>query len=488
MDVEKGKVIKVMVLSILILLFFIFFFNWFGVKTVGHATYSEIENNCSLCKGLEEPGTPPPSGKPDPWDCYCANAEYYSSSCGGWMGGKKAEPIKEECNKWNIWEPYYAMEDLCNADDDNDGIVYGNIITGVCDNCPEKYNPNQGDQDNDDIGDACDNCPDKPNPDQGDQDNDDIGDACDDSDNDNYVIDDYYKNCTNKDDDDDDNLIDCQDPDCNDQIGAVKNQDGCLNSECICEFGEEKTCDDGFDNDGDDDDANNEKCENDEIYIKSNIKVGTNPMIALEGCCKKGQQCINSEGECFNETNYLNGYMCSKGNWIIPDIGPSLPLAHYAGTDCHDSDCYNTNKTGPQGGICCNPNQEDSCVAGAICNADKWECEEVNCKDGIDNDGLLGADCADPTCQGKICQDEPYKICNNNNTCVDWVRPGKAPGEQIVEIPLYTYQDVIKSLQKCVVIEGSGTGNQICGDKICILANAGKLACNEAGSSYATCG
>jgi len=38
------------------------------------------------------------------------------------------------------------------------------------------------------------------------------------------------------------------------------------------------------------------------------------------------------------------------------------------------------------------------------------------------------------------------------------------------------------------VIEGSGTGNQICGDKICILANAGKLACNEAGSSYATCG
>ena len=76
------------------------------------------------------------------------------------------------------------------------------------DDCPQVYDPDQGDMDNDSIGDACDkcnrtgpggivdrdgdgvddicdNCPQAPNENQENHDNDDTGDACDpDDDND----------------------------------------------------------------------------------------------------------------------------------------------------------------------------------------------------------------------------------------------------------------------------------------------------------------
>ena len=73
------------------------------------------------------------------------------------------------------------------VDTDNDGIP-DNI-----DNCPNVYNPDQADSDNDGVGDACDtgtdsdgdgvpdgedNCPHTYNPDQADSDNDGVGDAC----------------------------------------------------------------------------------------------------------------------------------------------------------------------------------------------------------------------------------------------------------------------------------------------------------------------
>jgi len=45
--------------------------------------------------------------------------------------------------------------------------------------CPNVYNPDQGDQDNDNIGDLCDNCPFHYNPGQEDLDGDGVGDACD---------------------------------------------------------------------------------------------------------------------------------------------------------------------------------------------------------------------------------------------------------------------------------------------------------------------
>lgn len=77
--------------------------------------------------------------------------------------------------------------DVCDNDDDNDGVLDG------ADNCPFFYNPDQSqlppvaqraalcnaDQDGDNVNDAFDNCPTVYNPDQKDTDGDGIGDACD---------------------------------------------------------------------------------------------------------------------------------------------------------------------------------------------------------------------------------------------------------------------------------------------------------------------
>ena len=76
----------------------------------------------------------------------------------------------------------------CYDSSDLDGDGIGNS----CDNCPEAYNPEQGDYDNDGIGDVCsldddsdtvldidDNCPFVGNPGQEDGDEDGVGDVCD---------------------------------------------------------------------------------------------------------------------------------------------------------------------------------------------------------------------------------------------------------------------------------------------------------------------
>lgn len=88
-----------------------------------------------------------------------------------------------------------------NTDSDGDGVV------DVNDNCPDDYNPEQIDSDNDGAGDLCDvdldndgvddsvdNCPADANSDQADADNDNIGDVCD-SDGDNDGVDDVVDNC-----------------------------------------------------------------------------------------------------------------------------------------------------------------------------------------------------------------------------------------------------------------------------------------------------
>lgn len=59
------------------------------------------------------------------------------------------------------------------ADVDDDGVG------DLCDNCPEDYNPTQSDVDLDSLGVPCDNCPEVFNPDQADLDDDNIGDLCD---------------------------------------------------------------------------------------------------------------------------------------------------------------------------------------------------------------------------------------------------------------------------------------------------------------------
>ncbi|MBD3217570.1 MAG: hypothetical protein GF310_04785 [candidate division Zixibacteria bacterium] len=92
-----------------------------------------------------------------------------------------------------LYNPYQGNADndsvgnLCDDDDDNDGILDDD------DNCPLHYNPGQENMDGDDYGDSCDvdidgdgssndhdNCPLTPNPDQDNYDGDEYGDACDD--------------------------------------------------------------------------------------------------------------------------------------------------------------------------------------------------------------------------------------------------------------------------------------------------------------------
>jgi hypothetical protein len=66
-----------------------------------------------------------------------------------------------------------GIGDLCDIDADNDQIP------NVADNCWLVPNADQVDSDSDGVGDVCDNCPFFPTPDQGDADGDGIGDYCD---------------------------------------------------------------------------------------------------------------------------------------------------------------------------------------------------------------------------------------------------------------------------------------------------------------------
>jgi len=65
-------------------------------------------------------------------------------------------------------------------DSDGDGFGDGGYPGNSCvmDNCPDTFNLEQLDIDNDGLGDACDNCPSVFNPDQADSDSDGVGDVC----------------------------------------------------------------------------------------------------------------------------------------------------------------------------------------------------------------------------------------------------------------------------------------------------------------------
>jgi hypothetical protein len=72
---------------------------------------------------------------------------------------------------------YYYVRAVrgCEVIDDFD---CDSILDGS-DNCPNNYNPEQENSDEDNLGNACDNCPNYTNPNQEDADHDSVGDACD---------------------------------------------------------------------------------------------------------------------------------------------------------------------------------------------------------------------------------------------------------------------------------------------------------------------
>jgi hypothetical protein len=86
-----------------------------------------------------------------------------------------------DCCTWyvrcNYPNPGEITLEVVHPDADNDGILFAS------DNCPDVYNPDQADSENnglgDDVGDVCDNCPAIENTDQADADDDAVGDVCD---------------------------------------------------------------------------------------------------------------------------------------------------------------------------------------------------------------------------------------------------------------------------------------------------------------------
>jgi len=75
----------------------------------------------------------------------------------------------------------FTVGDYECVDSDGDGLGDPGYPSNDCalDNCPNTFNLDQADGDEDDVGDACDNCPDKDNPLQINNDGDTWGDECD---------------------------------------------------------------------------------------------------------------------------------------------------------------------------------------------------------------------------------------------------------------------------------------------------------------------
>lgn len=76
------------------------------------------------------------------WIDHTMTVYYKTNNTGYYLANVKFEDMLENCG------------DLCNSnpDIDNDGVSIDD------DNCPNDYNPEQGDSDGDDIGDECDDC------------------------------------------------------------------------------------------------------------------------------------------------------------------------------------------------------------------------------------------------------------------------------------------------------------------------------------------
>ena len=79
-------------------------------------------------------------------------------------------------------------ETTCTIDDDcgieefcimDQGDADNDEVGDACDNCPDIDNPDQEDGDSDEVGDSCDNCLTLSNPDQENSDGDELGDICD---------------------------------------------------------------------------------------------------------------------------------------------------------------------------------------------------------------------------------------------------------------------------------------------------------------------
>jgi hypothetical protein len=103
------------------------------------------------------------------YDSQIAKWENLAATCTN-TGG-----ITYSCSAETIHFSLFALVNPLDSDDDE---ITDNWF-GEVDNCPDNYNTDQADVDDDDAGDVCDNCMNIYNPYQNDVDNDGTGDACD---------------------------------------------------------------------------------------------------------------------------------------------------------------------------------------------------------------------------------------------------------------------------------------------------------------------
>jgi hypothetical protein len=316
---------------------------------------------------------------------------------------------------------------------------------------------------------------------------------------------------------DDAEFADCLDVTCDERISGPENQ--------TCEFDKELTCDDGFDNDGDEDllvgvcDGSMEYqgylcCEYDsdcdwDTELCINNMCLDNPLVPPDDddhnqfCVELGYHevkelgdgsvvCIYDEmDELCNDgiDNDFNGKTDSEDNFC-PEGGTN-PLVNYVpiingGIDCLDSDCYLENKTGPNKAQCCSTDLD--CSPGAICGADN-ECHETICNDG-DNDKDNQSDCLDSDCDAKKCGGtSTWPMVCSKGECKNLATPGLAPTETIITETIFSYNDILAILHEGVVFKEEGICDEICKSKskTCIFADGGRKTCAEEGSTRCTC-
>ena len=309
--------------------------------------------------------------------------------------------------------------------------------------------------------------------------------------------------CVNDIDDDNDGFINCRDEQCLGELGKDPNEninDYHYYKELgICQYSMsgETICNDGFDNDADSlidcSDPNCKgktgpphlACDKNNVWGCEIGKTGICQDYFNEGetnCEDKYDNDGDSLADCY-DPDCIDQDVCKS--WIAPNWwGPQTETHHAGGDDCRDHDCYSTNEVGPQGAQCCDPSAASSCETGAVCEQTEWECVEITCDDGIDNDGDNQTDCVDPSCQDKSCGES--SVCSNG-VCKALPGPGKAQLPDVPVVKIFTYKDILEELNKCEVIKQEGVCNTICGTKKCAFADGGRNTCSEGGSTKCTC-
>ena len=322
---------------------------------------------------------------------------------------------------------------------------------------------------------------------------------------------------------------DCADPTCDERVGAVYGQDGCLKPEgCLCQYNEELTCDDGFNNDNDGNMiidvcaqqdfpqvCNSPLCVGGQYLslcgsyfaaleaVSNPCTPGTKKIIINPGVdqvivcvpqicqttddCEAGRTCklvqnqslcvLNEEpGEGKTTETITDEFLIKYEE--INDIDDSGYLLH---TDCIDSDCVDANATGPNKAQCCSTDSD--CSAGAVCGEDN-ECHETICDKAVDNDKDNLTQCEDPDCNLKQCDD--MMICSGN-VCTGIKGPGQAALQEKIFVQIFSYKQLLEELNKCQLKTGTGVCNTICGTQKCIFADGGRNSCSEEGSTKCTC-